>query len=693
MPWMLKIGLIGVMSVYETVSARDKPEFTTLLDAIYSQQVAGIDYEALCENLWEFYQHPIALNRASREDLGLLCILTDSQLDHFFEHLEKNGALCSIYELQAIPGFDLNTIYQLLPFVQVPETYPKYTSGLAKLGSPSQQNSYWLSRYERTLENKLGYQLNKKGYIPYAGSPDKIVIHCRYRHPQGWGLGMRGRKYQGEAFTLDPATARYGFDVWAAYFLLVKKRLLKALILGDYQVGYGQGLVVNAGFSVNKSSEAIPGIRTNNLGIKPHTALSAYGLRGVAATVQWGSAELTAYYACTNLDGTVRKDDSPEHMYVERVQRDGFHRTKTEIARKGQVNEQVIGISLVGRARANKAELGINALHTHYAIPIQPKPTPGNSHSFTGRDNTNLGFFYRYLWQNLHFFGEGAICASGAKATVLGVLASLSAKVDAFLLLRHYDPAFYSPHGNAFRENSSGNSNEQGIYLGLRLRPLQKLTFNAYYDYFNFPAPTANRPKPSAGYDWLAKATYQFGKPTLLLLQCKGKRKVRKVPQPKSKKDTLQGDTPSVAIGKQYKCKAQLRHAMRNKMELNSEGQWSQYRWRGKITWGYALRQSVTYQKGRFSITGQVAWFDTDSKNSFGFYEKDVLYGRAPPTSFDKKGVKCGIYVCYKPMPSWRVELKYTFTWHLGETSIGHTHEKIKGNTRNEIKLQVMYKF
>ena len=691
---MLKIGLIGLMSVYEPVSARDKPEFTTLLDTIYSQQVAGVGYEALRENLWEFYQHPLALNRASREDLALLCILTDTQLDRFFEHLEKNGALYSIYELQAVPGFDLNTIYQLLPFVQVPETYPTYTSELAKLGSPSQQNSYWLGRYERTLEDKQGYQPDEKtGCIPYAGSPDKIVAHCRYRHPQGWGLGLLGRKYPGEVLAWAPATACYGLDVWAAHFLLAKKRLLKTLILGDYEVGYGQGLVVNAGFSVSKSSEAIPGIRTNNLGVKPHTALYAYGLRGVAATVQWGSAELTAYYAYTKLDGTVREGDAPGHMYVERVQRDGLHRTKTEIDKKWQVNEQVIGISLVGRTRANKDELGVNVLHTHYAIPIQPKPTPGNTYSFKGRDNTNLGCFYRYLWQNLHCFGEGAICASGAKAALLGVLASLSAKADAFLLLRHYDPAFYSPHGNAFRENSSGNSNEQGIYLGLRLRPLPKLTFDAYYDYFNFPTPTATIPVPSAGYDWLAKATYQLGKPTLLLCQCKGVRKTRKIPRPKSKKDDLQGATPAVAISKQYKCKAQLRHVIRNKIDLNNEGQWSQYRWLGDTTWGYALRQSATYKKGRFSITGHVAWFDTDYQNRFFFYEKDVLYGRALSTPYYKQGIKCGIYICYKPMPSLRVELKYAFTWHLGETSIGQGYEKTEGNTRNEVRLQAIYKF
>lgn len=690
-PWPLKIGFIGVISVFEPILAREKPDFTALLDAIYAQQVEEVSYEILRENLWAFYQRPIDLHSASREDLALLCILTDTQLDRFFEHLEKNGALVSIYELQAIPEFDLTTIYQLIPFVQVPETYPTYTRALMRLGSTSQQPSYWLGLYERTLEDGQGYQLNEKtGLIPYAGSPDKIATRLKYWHPQGLGLGILGRKYAGEAFTWDPATKRYGFDVWSAYFLLENKRLLKTLVLGDYQVGYGQGLVINAGFSMDKSSEPIPVMRTNNLGIKPHTSFARYGLRGIACTCLWQQLTLTTYYAHTNLDGKIR-DDAAGQAYVESVRRDARHRTRGEIDRKGKVKEQVIGGALIGRTKANNAELGINALHSHYAIPIHPNPRKGSVHSFSGQDNTNLGLFYRYLWQNLHFFGEGAICASGGKAVLVGLVASLSARVDASLLLRQYDPDFHSPHGNAFRENSRSNSNEQGIYLGLKLQPIRKLNLYAYYDYFEFPAPTATIAAPSSGHDWLAKATYQLSKPTLLLLQRKEVCKARN--RPRSKKATPQEATPSVAKGKKCKYKTQLKHVMRSTIDLTSEVQWSNYTLLDHTTWGYALMQGATYTRRQFSITGQVAWFDTDSENRLFFYEKDVLYSRPMPTPYHKKGMKYGVYVCYKPVPSWRLALKYACTWYMDETSIGSGHETIAGNIKNEIRLQIIYKF
>ena len=531
-----------------------------------------------------------------------------------------------------------------------------------------------------------------------------------------------GRKNPDEAFTWDDETARYGLDVWLAYFLLKEKWLFKSLILGDYKIDYGQGLVANTGFGISKGSDALPSIRTSK-GIKPHTSLATYGLRGVAATAQWGAAEMTAYYACTYLDGNVQ-DDSSGEKYVERVYRNRKHTTEGEVASKAKVKEQVIGIALLKRNHSAKAELGLNMLHNHYAIPIRPDPTPEGNHSFSGQDNTNISLFYRYLWQNLDFFGEGAISfgedaisLNGAKAALFGVRTGRSPQIGAMLLFRHYDPNFYSPYGEAFRENSSANKNEQGLYLALRLRPLKKLTLNAYYDYFRFPAPTTTIPQRSAGYEWLIKATYQLGTPMLLLLQCKETSKAKKRAKNKSKKDTPSmadpkkdaplEDTPSVADPKKdapsesidnfhhYKCKVQLRYAVGRNIYLSSEAQGSIYNWL-RITWGYAVCQSITYKKKELSITGQIAWFDTDFDNKLAFYEKVVLYSKPFPDSYGNKGIKCSLYVCYKPMPSWQIELNYVLSWPLGERRNNQYNEAQndkKNVIQNKIKLQLVSNF
>ena len=691
-PPLLTISCLGLWGIYTPIQAREKPNFNTLVDRIHSQQVEKVDYEVLREHLWEVYQHPLDLNHASQEDLKLLGILTDQQLTDFFEHLEKNGPLVSIYELQAIPSFDLTTIYQLLPFIQVQETYPQYDARLMKLYDKGRKHSYWLNQYERNLSATRGYEPNEKtGIIPYAGSPDKIATRIQYRHPLGISWGILGRKFPGEAFTWDPSTARYGLDLWSAYCLLEQKGLLKKLILGDYQVGYGQGLVVNAGFSMDKSSETILIMRTNNLGIKPHTAFSHYGLRGIALTLLWKQLELTTYYASTNLDGRIMVDTTTNESYVESIQRHGLHRTSTEINKKGQVNEQMIGSTLLGRTQTQNAELGINALHTHYNIPIHPNPKKKSEYSFSGQDNFNIGLFYKYLWQNLHFFGEGALCASGGKAILVGMIAGLSAKADASFLLRHYDPNFHSPCGDAFRENASSNSNEQGIYVGLKLQPTKKLNLYTYYDYFKSLAPTPTIAEPTSGYNWLAKATYQPRKPTLLRLQYKTVNKARDITR--SEKASQLGDAESIARGIRHKYTIQLKHAINSRIDLNSEAQWSHYTLQDQTTWGYALVQRVSYHNRKWSITGQTGWFDTDYENGLFFYEKDVMFGRSMPSLYYKKGMKYSIVIGYKPTSSWRLELVYALTWYMDGTHRDYGTKKMEGNTKNELRLQTIYKF
>ena len=680
-----------IVSNLTPVLARNKLPFNQAFELVYANQADQEDYATLEHVLWEYYQYPLNLNQASREELSLLGLLSETQLNAFFAHLAKNGALVSIYELQTIPEFDLPTIYQLINFVHIPEVYPKHRLALGKLGIKGPQLGYWLSRYERVLETQKGYKINqKKGTIPYAGSPDHIITRIKYNHPQGWGWGIAGRKNPGEAFTWDPTTNRYGFDVWTAYFMIQHKGILKTLVLGDYQIGYGQGLVVNAGFSMDKSSETIPIIRTSNLGIKPHSSLATHGFRGGAATVTWKKFMQTVYYAYNALDATVFRNPNTSELYVKSIQKNLLYRQESEIKKKGSLLEQVIGTTVLYQHKGQGIEIGINGLYHTYDIPIQPD-LEKNPWAFTGQDNYNISLFYRYLWHNVHFFGEGGISKSGGKAMLAGLVASLSAILDTSLLVRKYDKAFHSPYGKAFRANTTGNSNEQGLYIGFKLRPIKNLNLHTYYDYFRFPEATQSLPNPSSGYSWLHKATYQISRSIVILAQYQEKNKAKKVP--KAQQANQKDKNPFIKKGKKRKLKAQLKHAFSRYLDLSTEGQWSHYQLLDQPTWGYALVQSATYKLRKLNMTGQIAWFDANYDNRLFFYEKAAMYSSTMPVPYYQKGIKYYLFLVYKPTPSWRFEAKYAFTWHKDQPSIGSNLEETMGNTRNEIKLQAIYKF
>jgi hypothetical protein len=662
---------IGVISSGLVIKKAEKQDFDELLDAIYGQREEDVAYEALREQLWECYNDPLALNQATREELQMLCILTNDQLDQLFQHLEKNGPLISIYEVQTIPRFDLTTIQLLTPFVKVeslPDNYhnrPLWCKGLEA------RNKYVLMRYERMLATKYNYQNNnKQRKAPYVGSSDKLFTRLSIKHPNGWGLGIAARKGAGEALTWDPDTQRYGLPVWRFHWLLNDKRRIKILVLGDYAVGYGQGIVLNAGFSVDKSSETIKVIRINNLGIRPHMSVTTACFRGVAATWQWKPIELTTYYSNVDLDGQVKENSS-----VSSFSRHSYYRTHGEIARKGKVSEQVMGSTLIYKGPARNTELGVNMLYSHYSLPISPALQRGNPLRFRGQHHANGSIFYRYLWQNFHFFGEGALSKNGGKAAIMGVVGSFSRHADATVLWRHYTQDFHSPYGKAFRENSASNSNEQGLYLGARLSPLRHLHLHTYYDYFYFPWLLG---KSRAGYSWLAKASYQIAKTALVYLQHKTKTKPRK--------------TTRVAVSTKQNYKLGWQCALSGATRLKNEIQCSRYRHLSLSTCGFAAAQDIIYSRRKFQLKGRIAWFNArHAHNKLYAHEPNMLHTGFNFHAYHGRGMHYCLLMCYRPTTRLRLELKYTLT-HCKDGDEAKTGQE-NARFKDTMTMQAIFKF
>lgn len=684
------IILFFLIGAWQPTTAKKKFDFSTAVNAVYARQGNQISYEKLSERLWKFYQYPIDLNKTSKEKLNQLHILSEDQLVNFFNHIDKNGLLVSIYELQAIRGFDLNTINCLIPFIKVEEKYPVQSQGIEKASKKQPTYGYWLSRYIRRLETSPGYEINlKTGQPPYQGSPDKLVTRIKWKHPNGWGFGIAAKKDPGEPFTWDIDTERYGFDVWSAYILLENKGYLKRLIIGDYEIGFGQGLVLNAGFSMDKSGDIIPIIRTTNIGIKPHTSVSKYGFRGIATTLVWKSLEQTIYYAYNSLDGEILQDKTGVY-YTETIKRNGSHRTHQEINKKAQIYEQIIGSTVVYTTKRGQREIGVNAIYSQYDTPLRLsiKKLP---YHFAGKDNFNLGLFYRYLWYNLHFFGEAAICKSGAKGGLLGIVTSLASCIDLAISVRHYDADFHNFYGKAFGEASSGNYNEQGIHVRIGIQPIKKLNVNAYYDYFKFPKATTKIAEPSSGYTWLTKATYQFDRTSILLFQYKQTHKDKNIPKEKLQSANKNIKEVGDFIHRTYK--TQFKKQATKSIHLNTQAQASTYDFLQNLTWGYVMAQSITYKIKKLTFSGQIAWVDADYENRLYVHEKEPLYNNAMGTMYYMKGIKSYLMIGYKPTANWRIEGKYSIGWYPDEDHLGSGNDIIEGNIKNEFKLQLIYKF
>ena len=95
---------------------KDKQNKSKIIDDIVeaNAEVSTNENEDLStyfDELYHYFDHPINLNKTSTDELKSIGLLNDYQINNLLTHIEKNGRLITIYELQAIVGFDLKTIH------------------------------------------------------------------------------------------------------------------------------------------------------------------------------------------------------------------------------------------------------------------------------------------------------------------------------------------------------------------------------------------------------------------------------------------------------------------------------------------------------------------------------------------------------------------------------------------------------
>src|SRR5687768_7871345 len=69
--------------------------------------------DSYLQELAQFYKNPVNLNTADETVLKELRLLNAIQIQNFLTYREVLGDIVNIYELQAIPEWDINTILKL----------------------------------------------------------------------------------------------------------------------------------------------------------------------------------------------------------------------------------------------------------------------------------------------------------------------------------------------------------------------------------------------------------------------------------------------------------------------------------------------------------------------------------------------------------------------------------------------------
>lgn len=637
--------------------------------------VEDLKDDALLQSLAFYQKHPLNLNEAAAEDLQALRLLNALQVDAFIRYRKAFGKLIDLYELQAVPGFDVLTIHSLLPYVFAGPVLNAKETLLSRLKSG---DGYALLRAARTLEPSKGY--NDSLPTHYLGDRNRLLAAYRYQYKTLLYYGVVADKDAGEQFFRG--AQKLGFDFYSAHFFIRNIGSIKALAVGDYALNLGQGLTQWQSLAFGKSVDVLNIKRQSPVLLPYRSAGEALFNRGAAVTFRKKAWEATAFVSYKKFSGNLVSDS------VDRFSSfgtSGYYRTPSEIADRYKLSDFSWGGNLSYQKPA--FQLGLNAVTHHFSRPLQKSPEPYNYFSFSGRQTFNASVDYSFTYRNAHFFGEAAVDQALYGATIHGVIVSAAPAVDLAFLYRNLSPRYQSLFGNAFTENTLP-SNEQGTYAGLVLRPVAGWQVAAYADFYRFPFLKYRTSAPTRGWDYLVQATYKPDKQTEIYLRYRTENK-----------PLNESGTPAVIAYPENKIKQNLRlnliTQVNAKLILNG---------RTEMVWfnkkeadaqeGFLFfleADGAVYKKLKGNL--RLQYFETGGYDSRIYaYESDVPYSFSVP-AFYNEGFRYYLNLSYpvtKKLSAW---LRLSQTVYYSQTTVGTGLDEIKGNRKTELKLEIEYNF
>ncbi|MFC5625016.1 ComEA family DNA-binding protein [Algoriphagus winogradskyi] len=668
-------------------------DLESFIERLFPVQDEDLDYESIYDVLLQLYLNPMDINRANAEVLASSYLLDPNQISNLIAYRDKFGPLVSLYELQAIQGFDLKTIEQILPFLTMATGTSNQTQGFWKRVLNEEQ-SYFLVRHRRTWETRKGFtpaDTSSTGKISsrYLGDPNELYLRFRIQHTRDFSLGFTLDKDPGESFTWDTKTARIGFNFFSFHFTKYYVGKWKTIALGDFQAQFGQGLVFGAGYSLGKGAETVPTVRRSSVGILPYTAALEFGFfRGAGLTYQhknWQSSLISSYAPRDGRAASSLDTLSSEDLTINSFNQSGLHRTSSELSTKNQFRELSLGGNIQYTSTTGKLQLGSNYLFTRFNHPWIKEPTLYNQFDFAGRSNSVGSLYLSYNWKNFFLFGESAVSQSGGRGNVIGFISSLSKQVDFSILWRKYDSNFHSFYANAFAE-STRPVNEQGVYLGIQIKPISKWKINAYYDYFRFPWLRYRVYAPSKGYEWLARISFQPNRNLTAFFQIREEQKDRNL------SDSGEPSLPyQIRPLNKINGLLSLEYQVSKAFFFRSRILFSRVNFNGQKSSGFMILQDAQYSFNKFRLTGRVALFDTDDYDTRLYaFENNVLWTFSIP-AFSGQGMRTYLVAQYQINSQITAYFRISRTAYTDRETISSGLQEIDGSRQTETTLLIRH--
>ena len=645
---------------------------------------AETEDDSYSQQMLTFVKHPININTATADALKELRVLNPLQIQQLLNYRNIFGKFIDIYEMQAIPSFTPELFQKIKYYI----TIQNEKRLLSNLNSRLKNGEHSiLLRLSQTLERAKGFLIDSSAANNfYPGSPQKILVRYKYQFKNLLQYGLIAEKDAGEQFF--KGKQKQGFDFYSAHLFARNIGIIKAIALGDFTVNMGQGLIQWQSLAFKKSPDVTAVKRQADI-LRPYNSATEYNFqRGVGITLQSHRFEATVFGSIRKVDANVKTDTlTNTDDFASSIILSGLHRTPNEVLKRNSIEQTGFGGNISYNAIG--FHLGANAVVYNFSTPLIKDVSPYNQYAIQGTNWRNFSADYSYTYRNLHLFGEAAVDKNNSTALLSGLILSLDAKVDGSLVYRNIDKKYQALYGNAFTEGTYP-TNEKGLFAGLTIKPIPSIRLDAYADAFSFPWLRYRVDAPTTGSDYLLQLTYRPNKQVEVYTRYKNERKA-------INSSGLNLATRQFFVRPRQNWRTQVSYKINREVTLKNRVEllWYDRKVQERSEHGFLTYFDIGYKPMSKPYSGNVrlAYFETDSYDSRIYsFENDVLYSFSIPALF-YKGYRYYLNLNYDVSKKLTLWARFAQTIQQGATSIGSGLDKINGDQKSEVKLQMMVRF
>ena len=642
------------------VNAQTRPWEAYLNEVMTQEDMASAAWEQTYDLLCELEEHPMDINQVTREQLEELPFLSAQQIEGIVEYLWRYGRMESLSELAMVRELDYTQRRLLSFFVYVGEEKPVPLPTLKDIAHYGQNE---LMAYAREpFYNRKG---DTDGYL---GPKYRHWLRYQFTYGDQVKLGFVGSQDAGEPFFVH--RNKWGYDYYSFYLQLRNFRRLESLVLGNYRVSMGMGLVMNNSFSLGKMA-MLQNLGRSSYTLRAHSSRSAGSLFGAAATIDMGRhLKLTAFASYNPADATLNKDGT-----VSSILDTDYHRTETEMNKKHNLHPFKTGGCL--RYNAHGFHLGMNALYTYLDRTLNPNTsTLYRQHYPQGTDFLNLSLDYGYASPKVALSGETATDKKGHLATINTASLRVSDVLSLMVLQRFYSYAYSSLDAQSYSDGGRVQ-NESGIYLGLTWQPSLALRLSAYSDYAYFAWAKYQVSQSSYSWDNLLQATWQKQRWTLT-----GRYRLRlRQKDDETKKHLVNRWEHRGRLSADYT----IATGLGGRMQI--DGGWTTNEWGGMVS------ATLAYTRRWLRLNGGFGYFHTDSYNSRVYlYELGPLYTYSSQM-FYGEGIRYWLMARANIGKHLMLTAKIGISDYFDRTTIGSSYQQVDASSLSDLDLQLRWKF